>query len=112
MQMLAELAGHVLAASGIVEAAAESGSTALVAAARSRVADSADAAITICHQVHGAMGFSLEYALNARTRRLMAWRNDFGSVLYWRRALAANFIGVSRDEFWPAVADAGSAAAA
>ena len=106
-QMLAELAGHVLAASGIVEAAAEGATPALVAAARSRLGDAGDAAITICHQVHGAMGFSLEYALNSRTRRIMAWRNDFGSVPYWRRTLAGGFAGLSREGFWPAVADAG-----
>lgn len=106
-QMLAELAGHVLASSSIVEAAAEGGAPALVAAARSRVGDAADAAIGICHQVHGALGFSLEYSLNARTRRLMAWRNDYGSVLYWRRTLAAGFSGLTRETFWPAVADSG-----
>jgi acyl-CoA dehydrogenase len=106
-QMLAELAGNVLAAAAITEAAAESQSRTLVASARSRLADAADAAITIAHQVHGAIGFSLDYPLNLRTRRLMAWRDDYGDVLYWRRALAADFVGLSREAFWPAVADAG-----
>lgn len=106
-QMLAELADHTLASRGVTEAAAAAMSGTLVAAARSRLADAADAAITISHQVHGALGFSREYALNLRTRRLMAWRDDFGSVLYWRRTLASSFVGCSREEFWPAVADAG-----
>lgn len=106
-QMLAELADHVLAATGITEAATESLNASLIAAARSRLADAADAAIAITHQVHGAMGFSLEYGLNARTRRLMTWRDDFGSVLYWRKALAGNFAGLTRDAFWPAISDAG-----
>lgn len=106
-QMLAELADHVLASTGITEAAAESLNPSLVAAARSRLADAADATIAVTHQVHGAMGFSLEYGLNSRTRRLMAWRDDFGSVLYWRRALASNFAGLTRDAFWPAISDAG-----
>jgi len=109
-QMLAELAGHVLASSGIVEAAAENPVETLVAAARSRLGDAADSAITITHQVHGALGFSREYALNARTRRLMAWRDDFGSVPAWRMALAAQYTGLSRDQFWPAIADAANAA--
>ncbi|PKP95039.1 MAG: hypothetical protein CVT77_00060 [Alphaproteobacteria bacterium HGW-Alphaproteobacteria-16] len=111
-QMLAELADHMLASAGIAEAAAETGSETLIAAARSRLGDAADAAITIGHQVHGAMGFSKEYALNHRTRRLMAWRDDFGSVQYWRRQLAAAFVSCSREEFWPAVADAGNQRAA
>lgn len=111
-QMLAELADHMLASAGIAEAAAESGSDALIAAARSRLGDAADAAITVGHQVHGAMGFSKEYALNHRTRRLMSWRDDFGSVQYWRRQLAGAFISCSREAFWPAVADAGNQRAA
>lgn len=106
-QMLAELADHVLASAGLLEAAAEGCSPALIAATRSRLGDAADAAITICHQVHGALGFSLEYGLNARTRRLMAWRDDFGSVLYWRRTLVGGFAGLSGEAFWPAVSDAG-----
>lgn len=110
-QMLAELAGHVLASAGIMDAASESTSGALIAAARSRLADAADAAIGICHQVHGALGFSLEYALNARTRRLMAWRDDYGSVLHWRRSLAAGFVGQTREGFWPAITASGSATA-
>jgi Acyl-CoA dehydrogenases len=109
-QMLAELAGHVLACVGLVEAAAEGMNPQLIAAARSRLGDAIDATITITHQVHGAMGFSLEYSLNSRTRRLMAWRDDFGSTLYWRRMLAREFTHLQRDEFWPAVADSGLAA--
>ena len=111
-QMLAELADHVLASAGITDAAAEGLNASLVAAARSRLGDAADATITIAHQVHGAIGFSLEYALNTRTRRLMAWRDDFGSVPYWRRTLAQGFAGLSREDFWPAVSDAGLPAAA
>lgn len=104
-QMLAELAGHTLAAAAITMAAGAHCSEVSVAAARSRLADAADAAIGIGHQVHGALGFSREYALNHRTRRLMAWRDDYGSVLHWRRALAARFVGHSRETFWPSVVD-------
>lgn len=106
-QMLAELADHMLASAVLTEAAAESLSTPMIAAARSRLGDAADAAIATSHQVHGAMGFSREYALNHRTRRLMAWRDDYGSVLAWRRALAGTFVACSREGFWPAVSDAG-----
>jgi acyl-CoA dehydrogenase len=110
--MLAELAAHMLASAGIAEAAADAASETLIAAARSRLGDAADAAIGIGHQVHGAMGFSKEYALNHRTRRLMAWRDDFGSVQFWRRRLAGGFVTCSREEFWPAIADAGKRRAA
>jgi acyl-CoA dehydrogenase len=100
-QMLAELAGHVLASSGVTEAAAEMPTAQLVAAARSRLGDAADAAIGVGHQVHGALGFSKEYALNHRTRHLMAWRDDFGSVPFWRRRLASSLTGCGRDGLWP-----------
>ncbi len=111
-QMLAELADHMLASAGITEAAAQGLSPALIAAARSRLADAADAAIAIGHQAHGAIGFSREYALNHRTRRLMAWRDDFGSIPFWRRSLAGGFVTCSRESFWPAVSDAGLAGSA
>lgn len=110
-QMLAELADHMLASAVLTEAAAESLTTPMIAAARSRLGDAADAAIATSHQVHGAMGFSREYALNHRTRRLMAWRDDYGSVLAWRRALAGAFVECTREGFWPAVSDAGLRAA-
>lgn len=106
-QMLAELAAHTLASAVLTEAACDAPSDTLVAAARSRLGDAADAAIAIGHQVHGAIGFSREYALNHRTRRLMAWRDDYGSVLEWRRTLASEFVAYSGDTFWPAVSDAG-----
>lgn len=106
-QMLAELAGHTLASSAITEAAAEGFGATLAAAARARLGEASDAAITIGHQVHGAMGFSREYGLNYRTRRLMAWRDDYGSTLFWQRSLGGSFTGLGRDGFWPGVADAG-----
>ncbi|MES2289079.1 MAG: acyl-CoA dehydrogenase family protein [Pseudomonadota bacterium] len=110
-QMLAELAAHLLASAVLTEAAAEALTETMISAARSRLGDAADAAISISHQVHGAMGFSREYALNHRTRRLMSWRDDFGSVLEWRRALAGGFVDCSRETFWPTVSDAGLAIA-
>jgi acyl-CoA dehydrogenase len=53
--------------------------------------------------VHGAIGFTREYSLNYRTRNLIAWRDQYGSVLDWKANLARMFIGVSRDELWPAI---------
>lgn len=99
-QMLADLADHVLAATVLLEAAAESHSLMMAGAARSRLADATDCAITVSHQVHGAMGFSVEYALNHRTRRLMAWRDTYGSVPYWRRAVGTVLAGSNRETLW------------
>ena len=102
-QMLAVLADNYLAGSGITEAAAETGEARLIAAARSRLGEASDRAIEVGHQVHGALGFSREHALNYRTRRLMSWRDDYGGVGFWRARLARMFAGLSREAVWPAV---------
>lgn len=102
-QMLALLADHMLASAAITDAAAASLSPRLIAAARARLGEASDCAIEVGHQVHGAIGFTREYALNYRTRNLIAWRDQFGSVLDWKAELGRMFIGVGRDELWPAI---------
>lgn len=104
-QMLAEMASAVVASQAMLDAAvAEPDQVALVAAARSRLGDAADVVFAHAHQVHGAIGFSHEYVLHFRTRRLMAWRDQFGAVPYWRRLLAQRFVGRKADEVWPVIA--------
>ena len=49
------------------------------------------------HQVHGAIGFTQEYSLQLFTRRLWAWRDEFGSEFHWARALAER---AAEDGFW------------
>jgi acyl-CoA dehydrogenase len=103
-QMLALLADQMLAGTAITDAAAETPSPRLIAAARARLGEASDCAIEVGHQVHGAIGYTREYPLNYRTRNLIAWRDQYGSVLEWKAALGRMFIGVSRDELWPAIA--------
>ena len=50
----------------------------LIAIAKTRVGDAATLASEIAHQVHGAIGFTKEYALQLSTRRLWSWRDEFG----------------------------------
>lgn len=102
-QMLALLADNALAATAITDAAAASPSPRMIAAARARLGEASDCAIEVGHQVHGALGFTREYALNYRTRSLIAWRDQYGSVLEWKSRLARMFIGSTRDTFWPAI---------
>ena len=40
-------------------------------------------AARIAHQVHGAIGFTIEHILHRYTLRALAWRDDFGSESYW-----------------------------
>jgi acyl-CoA dehydrogenase len=102
-QMLALLADNSLAAIAITDAAAAAPSPRLIAAARARLGEASDCTIEVGHQVHGAIGFTREYALNYRTRNLIAWRDQYGSVLEWKAGLARMFIGSTRDGFWPAI---------
>lgn len=102
-QMLAVLADHMLAAEAITDAASADPSLRLIAAARARCGDASDCAIEVGHQVHGAIGYTREYPLNYRTRNLIAWRDQHGSVLDWKAELAGMFIGCARDELWPAM---------
>jgi acyl-CoA dehydrogenase len=104
-QMMAEMASAVVASHALLDAAiADPDNPAMVAAARSRLGDAADAVFALAHQVHGAIGFSYEYVLHFRTRRLMAWRDQFGSVAHWRRVLARSFAGCQADDIWPVIA--------
>ncbi|MGE0314164.1 MAG: acyl-CoA dehydrogenase family protein [Lautropia sp.] len=58
-----------------------------VASAKSVVGEAAGAVAAIAHQLHGAMGYSWEYPLHHRTRRLWAWRDEFGNEREWQIAL-------------------------
>jgi acyl-CoA dehydrogenase len=102
-QMLALLADHMLAAMAITDAAAANPSPRLIATARARLGEASDCAIEVGHQVHGAIGFTREYSLNYRTRNLIAWRDQYGSVLEWKATLAQMFIGLNREDIWPSI---------
>ncbi len=111
-QQLAVLAGEVAASSAIVDAAAcvverEDGEL-MVAAARARLAGAIDTGAAIAHQVHGAMGFAREYPLHNNTRRLWAWRDEYGSAVEWRERLGRAFTGTPADALWPKLARVGA----
>ena len=75
-----------------------------VAAAKIRVGEAAAAGAAIAHQVHGAIGFSTEHALHLYTRRLWAWRDDFGSETVWAVQLGRRVAASGADALWPMVA--------
>lgn len=62
------------------------------AVAKVRTGDAAKAVIALSHQVHGAIGFAHEYILHHLTRRLMAWRAEFGTEADWAQRLAARAV--------------------
>lgn len=75
-----------------------------VAGAKIRAGEAAAAGAAIAHQVHGAIGFSIEHPLHRFTRRLWAWRDDFGSESAWAVRLGAHVARRGADALWPMVA--------
>lgn len=109
---LARLAGETAVALAASGSAAEALATAAdddavfleVASAKIRVGEAATAGAAIAHQIHGAIGFSVEHALPQFTRRLWAWRDDFGSESAWAVRLGAVVARRGADALWPMLA--------
>ena len=109
---LATLAGEVAAAGAAADAAAEAIArhgvdgdvvAAEVAIAKLRVGEAASAGAAIAHQAHGAMGFTYEHSLHHATRRLWAWREEFGNETQWAEALGRMVAARGADALWPLV---------
>lgn len=60
-----------------------------VAIARSVVGHAASVTVRNAHQVHGAIGTTLEHRLHEYTKPILAWRSEFGSVREWDARLTA-----------------------
>ena len=71
------------------------------AVAKVRAGEAANRATAIAHQVHGAIGFTDEHALNFATRRLWTWRSDLGGASWWAERLGSAFIAGGAEGFWP-----------
>ncbi len=72
-----------------------------IAAAKLRTNIAVAPATTIAHQVHGAIGFTLEHPLHQFTQRLFAWRSDFGNDRYWALTLGNSLRQLSGVDLWP-----------
>jgi acyl-CoA dehydrogenase len=104
-QNLAVLAGHT-AAAGTAAAhafrAAERGDAAFeIAVAKVRVGEAAGIGASIAHQVHGAIGFTYEHALQFTTRRLWSWRAEFGGEGDWVLELGRSVAERGAAALWP-----------
>lgn len=106
-QQLAVFAGEVAASIRAADALIESADRLdqmEVAVAKSRIGDAAGTGAEIAHQVHGAMGYTMEHNLNHRTRRLWCWRDEYGNERYWQEVLGKQVTSVGADELWPMIA--------
>jgi acyl-CoA dehydrogenase len=108
--MLAVAAGHFAAASAAADAMLESKNLAddlfAVAVAKSRAGEAAGQVAATCHQVHGAMGFTQEHPLHFATRRLWAWRDEWGAESYWQEQIGRIICDKGGEGFWPFLTDA------
>ena len=55
------------------------------------------------HQIHGARGTTLEHALGTETRRLWAWRSEYGDEQAWSTRLGAGLAAAGADRLYPAI---------
>jgi acyl-CoA dehydrogenase len=75
-----------------------------VASAKIRVGEAATEGAGIAHQVLGAIGFTQEHTLHRFTRRLWAWRDDFGNESAWAVKLGTLVAAKGADGLWPMLA--------
>jgi acyl-CoA dehydrogenase len=106
-QQIAMLASQVAAGSAVAQAAAEANSGRLarfeIAAAKARISEAVAAVAGAAHQVHAAIGFTHEHSLHRSTRRLWAWRDEFGTESEWQAWVGAVAVELGGEALWPYV---------
>ncbi len=80
------------------------------AAAKLRANLAAGQGAALAHQVHGAIGFTLEYPLHRLTRRLAGWRSEFGGDRFWAQRLGRRVAALGPEGLWPELARRSDAA--
>ena len=103
-QQLAVFAEQLAAAGIAAEAAFVESDTALaaltIAVAKVSTAEAASSAAGIAHSVHGAIGFTQEYSLHLLSRRLWAWRSEFGSASLWSQRIGQLVCASGGEDYW------------
>jgi acyl-CoA dehydrogenase len=75
-----------------------------IAAAKLLADQAAGLATRAAHQAHGAMGMTQEYQLHHFSRRLWAWRDEYGNESYWSRRIGQAAVAAGADSLYPLVA--------
>lgn len=95
-----EAAAANCAAMGAAQALDRGNAEFEVAAAKLRANRAVEMGTSVAHQVHGAIGFTEEYALAPLTRRLWQWRSEYGNDACWSARLGSKVIARGADRFW------------
>ena len=102
--MLAELASEAaaatMAAAAACAAAAAPHAPLEIATAKVRAGQMSVKVTRIAHQVHGAIGFTHEHDLHFATRRLWAWRSEFGGDASWAEQIGLAALRAGSAGFW------------
>lgn len=101
---LARAATEAALSAGIAGDWAGPGLEFLVAVSRSCAGHAASVVVRNAHQVHGAIGTTIEHRLHEYTRAALAWRSEFGSVRHWDERVA-DLAGTASD-LWDLIAPA------
>ena len=105
--MAARMAEEAAATEAAVQVAARelAGDNSLwyAAVAKGRASEAAGKIAASAHQIHGAIGFTREYALHRYTRRLWAWRDRAGSEQHWYELIGRAAQTAGRDGLWPGI---------
>jgi alkylation response protein AidB-like acyl-CoA dehydrogenase len=106
-QQIAALASHVAASIAAAQAVAEANAQGLarfeIAAAKARIGEAVAMVAGVGHQVHAAIGFTHEHSLHRSTRRLWAWRDEFGTESQWQAWVGMVAAQVGGEGLWPYV---------
>ncbi len=73
-----------------------------VAIAKSQAARASGVVSRAAHQVHGAIGFTLDHKLRHFTLRMLAWRGEFGGVREWEHRIG-DIALTAGDDLWSLV---------
>lgn len=79
-----------------------------VAVARSCVGHATSVVVRNGHQVHGAIGTTVEHRLHEFTMPALSWRSEYGSVAHWDEVLTDHATAAGADGLWALVTATGT----
>lgn len=101
---LATLAGEAAAADTAarhaVDASEKGDAKTAIAMAKIRINEAAGIMAPVAHQVHGAIGFTHEHVLHQSTRRVLSWREEWGTEAEWGEKLAEQLMELADNGLW------------
>jgi acyl-CoA dehydrogenase len=109
-ERLALLAEEV-AAAGAAAACGVDGlvadSSLAVGAAKVRTGEAASEGARLAHQIHGAIGMTVEHPLHLLSSRLWSWREEAGNERWWADSIGRDLAELGAEQLWPRLVEAG-----